>query len=191
MIRRIAVNARPLPLSLNLTDARVYGLIAVFVALSVFTPWLFHQFRLAGATFLPMHIFVFVAALTVGWQAGLLVGVLTPLASFVVSGMPVAVILPQVIIEVTAYGLIAGLLRQKLNLRVAWSVLGAMAGGRVVLLLTMVAIYYIGGAVASPIGAESGPLASFWHTVAQAWPGILIQAILIPAAFWAASRLRR
>ncbi|OGO44223.1 MAG: hypothetical protein A2Z05_04260 [Chloroflexi bacterium RBG_16_60_22] len=191
MMRRIAITARPLPLTFKLTDVRAYIVIAAFTALSVLTPWVFHQFRLAGPTFVPMHIFVLVAALAAGWPAGLLVGVLTPLASYAVSGLPPAAILPQVIAEVTAYGLIAGLLRQKLNLRVGWSLLGAMAGGRLALLLAVLAIYYIGGATASPLGAESGPLMSAWHTVRQAWPGMLIQLALIPAAFWAGARVKK
>ena len=123
MLRRLAVTARPLPLSLRLTDVRTYLIIAAFVALSVLTPWIFHQFQLAGATYLPMHFFIFVAALAGGWQAGAIVGLLTPFASYAVSGMPALTILPQIAVEVATYGLIAGLLRQKLNLNVFWSLL--------------------------------------------------------------------
>ncbi len=124
MIRRLAISARPLPLSLRLTDARTYLVVAAFVVLSVLTPWAFHQFHLAGATYLPMHFFVFAAALAMGWQAGVIVGLLTPFASYAVSGMPALTVLPQVAVEVTAYGLIAGLLRQRFHLNVVWSLLG-------------------------------------------------------------------
>jgi hypothetical protein len=188
MIRRIAINAQPLALSLKFTNIRTYGIIAVFVVLSVLVPWVFHQFHLAGATYLPMHFFIFMAALASGWQAGVIVGLLTPFASYVVSGMPVWNVLPQIAVEVTAYGLLAGILRQKFNLRVIWSLLGAMLGGRLALLLAVIVIEFTTGAIHSPLGAEAGPSLSVWHTIKQAWPGMLSQIILIPVIFWTVGR---
>jgi len=191
MLRRIAVDARPVPLTMRLADINTYVIIAVFVALSVAVPWAFHQFQLAGATYLPMHFFVFVAALTCGWQAGVIVGLLTPFASYAVSGMPALTVLPQIAVEVTFYGLIAGLLRQKLNLRVFWSVLGAMVGGRLFLLIAVYLVLAITGKVYSPLGPAATPPEAVWHTIALSWPGLLAQIILIPVAFWVAGRLRR
>jgi hypothetical protein len=188
MLRRIAINTRPVPLSLRLTDARTYGIIAAFVLLNVLVPWVFHQFHLAGATYLPMHFFIFIAALTCGWQAGVIVGLLTPFASYAISGMPVLNILPQVAMEVTVYGLLAGLLRQKLNLRVIWSLLGAMAGGRLALLIAVVIVQAISGNVYSPLGPAATPYSAVWYTIAQSWPGLLAQLVLIPIAFWAVGR---
>jgi thiamine transporter ThiT len=190
MIRRIAVNVQSMPLSLKFTDIKTYGIIAVFVVLSVLTPWVFHQYPTAGPTYLPMHFFVFVAALTCGWQAGIIVGLLTPFASYAVSGMPVLNVLPQIAVEITVYGLLAGLLRQKLNLRVVWSLLGAMVGGRIALLITVFIVQAITGDVYSPLGPTTTPFSAVWNTVAQAWPGMIIQIILIPVAFWAFGRLK-
>jgi len=169
---------------LKYKDVRSYLLTAAFVMLAVFVPWVFHQFHLAGPTFLPMHIFVLIAGLLFGWRAGLLVGLFTPLISYFVSGMPPVNILPQVVIEVSAYGLIAGILREKYNLRTIWSLLGAIIGGRLALLLAILVIYLIGGQSYSPIGLQSSPLASFWSTVKQGWPGLAIQLISIPAIIW-------
>jgi hypothetical protein len=188
MLRSIAIDNRSMPLSLKLTNIRTYGIIAAFVAMSVLTPWLFHQSPTAGPTFLPMHFFIFAAALTCGWQAGAIVGLLTPFASYLVSGMPAMTVLPQIAVEVTVYGLIAGLLRQKYNLRVVWSLLGAMVGGRIALLLTVVIVQAISGHVYSPLGPSATPLAAVWKTVTQAWPGMLIQLAVIPAAFWLVGR---
>ena len=189
MLRRIAINVQSLPLTLNFTNVKTYGIIATFVVLSVLTPWVFHQFQLAGATYLPMHFFIFAAALAFGWQAGLIVGLLTPFASYAVSGMPAVNILPQIAVEVAVYGLLAGILRHQLNLRVVWALLGAMVGGRVALLLAVITIEFITGAIYSPLGAEAGPFASVWHTIKQAGPGMLIQLALIPVIFWVAGRL--
>lgn len=191
MIRRLAISVRPLPLSLRLTDARTYLVIAAFVVLSVLTPWAFHQFHLAGATYLPMHFFIFAAALAAGWQAGAIVGLLTPFASYAVSGMPALTILPQVAVEVTAYGLIAGLLRQKFHLNVVWSLLGAMVAGRLALLMAVVIVQAVTGSVYSPLGPSATPFNAVWNTIGQSWPGILAQVVLIPAAFWACGRFSR
>ena len=188
MLRRIAINTRPLPLSLRLSDIRAYVVIAVFVLLSVLTPWAFHQFHLAGATYLPMHFFIFIAAVAAGWQAGIIVGLLTPLASYAVSGMPALTILPQVAVEVTIYGLLAGLLRQKFHLSVVWSLLGAMIGGRLALLVSVIFIQAITGNVYSPLGTAATPYAAVWNTIAQSWPGMLAQLVLIPLGFWLFNR---
>jgi niacin transporter len=191
MLRRIAANIQPLPLSLDFSNVRTYGIIAAFVVLSVLTPWAFHQFHLAGATYLPMHFFIFVAALAGGWQAGAIVGLLTPFASYAVSGMPALTVLPQIAAEVTVYGLLAGILRQKLNLRVAWSLLGAMAGGRLALLVAVIAIQFVTGKVYSPLGPAATPFSAVGNTVAQSWPGLLAQIVLIPVAFWVAARFNQ
>jgi len=187
MIGRVAVSKpQPFPMVLKYTNIRSYVFTFVFVLLSVLVPWAFHQFHLAGPTFLPMHIFVLVAGLLFGWRAGLIVGLLTPLASNVISGMPVLRILPQIVVELSAYGLVAGILREKLNLRVIWSLLGAMIGGRLALFLAVLITYLILGESYSPLGVETSPILSLWSTIRQGWLGIVIQLVAIPTAIWLA-----
>lgn len=169
----------PFPKVLRYTDIRSYVLTVVFILLAVFTPWVFHQFHLAGPTFLPMHIFVLVAGLLFGWRAGLAVGLFTPLASYAVSGMPVLVILPQIAAELSVYGLVAGILREKFNLQVIWSLIGAMIAGRLALLL-IVSIMYLQGEIYSPLGVEASPLAILGSVIKLGWLGILIQLVSIP-----------
>jgi hypothetical protein len=171
MINRVVVSEGGVfPKVLVYTNIRSYAFTAIFVALAVATPWIFHHFYLAGPTFLPMHIFVLLAGLLFGWRAGLIVGLLTPLVSYGVSGMPVLPILPQIVVELSLYGLTAGMLRERFNLRVIWSLLGAMIAGRLALLLT-VTILSLGGAIYSPLslytgaGAEVNPLAVLWSAV--------------------------
>ena len=185
MINRIAFSKpQTFLMTLKYNDIRSYVLTALFVTLAVFVPWIFHQFHLAGATFLPMHIFVLIAGLLFGWRAGLITGLLTPLVSHFISGMPVLNVLPQIMIELSAYGLIAGILRQKYNLRPIWALLGAIAGGRMALLLAMLVIYLIAGQSYSPLGPEVNPFASFWSVIKQGWPGIAMQLISIPVIVW-------
>jgi uncharacterized membrane protein len=189
MINRIAFSKpQSLLMALKFKDIGSYLVTGVFIVLAVLVPWIFHQFHLAGATFLPMHIFVLIAGLLFGWRAGLLVGLFTPMVSYFISGMPALNILPQVVIEVSAYGFIAGILRERYNLRTIWSLLGAMIGGRLILLLAISLAYVISGQSYSPLGQETGPLASIWSTVQQGWPGIAIQLALIPAVVWLAEK---
>ena len=190
MINRITISKpQPLPMTLKYTDIRSYILAGVFVALNVAVPWVFHQFHLSGPAFLPMHIFVFVAGLLFGWRVGLMVGLLTPLASYTVSGLPALPVLPQIVIELSAYGLAAGVLREKLNLAVVWSLLGAMAAGRVALLLGVMVIYLIAGKVYSPLGLEVSPSFAVWSVIKQGMPGIAIQLALIPGVVWLVEKL--
>ncbi len=185
MINRIAFSKpQTFLMTLKYNDVRSYVLTAVFIMLAVSVPWIFHQFHLAGPTFLPMHIFVLIAGLLFGWRAGLITGLFTPLVSYFISGMPVLNILPQIVIELSAYGIIAGILRQKYNLRPIWALLGAMLGGRAALLLAMLIIYLIAGQSYSPLGPEVSPFASFWSVIKQGWPGLVIQLISIPLIVW-------
>jgi hypothetical protein len=194
MYSRIAVSERQMfPKVLTYTNIRSYAFIAGFVALAVATPWVFHQFHLAGPTFLPMHLFVLMAGLLFGWRAGLMVGFFTPLVSYGVSGMPVLTLLPQIVVEVSFYGFVAGILREKLNLRVIWSLIGAMIAGRLALLLA-VSILWLGGAIYSPLslytgmGAESNPPAVLWSAISLGWPGIVIQLVSLPLIIELAER---
>jgi len=182
-------NPRPFPVALRYNNIRSYLLTATFILLAVMTPWVFHQFHLAGPTFLPMHIFVLIAGLLFGWRAGLVVGLLTPLVSHFTSGVPVLNVLPQIVIELSAYGFIAGILRQKHNLRTIWSLLGANVGGRIALLLALLVIYLIAGESYSPLGLEANPFAALWSVVKQGWPGILTQLISIPIIVWLVEKL--
>lgn len=190
MINRIVISKpQPFPLVLKYNNVRSYVLTAAFVSLAVLVPWVFHQFHLAGPTFLPMHIFVLMAGLLFGWRAGLAVGLLTPLSSYAVSQMPVLTILPQILIELSAYGLIAGILREKYNLRAIWSLLGAMIGGRLALLLALPVIYLVAGESYSPLGLETSPFVAFSSVIKQGWPGIVLQLVSIPALIWLAGKL--
>lgn len=192
MISRMALaKPQPLPIVLRYTDVRSYVFTFVFVLLAVLVPWVCHQFHLAGATFLPMHIFVLLAGLLFGWRAGLVVGLLTPLASYAVSGMPVLRILPQIVVELSVYGLVAGILHEKLKLRAIWSLIGAMISGRLALCLAVLSIYLVVGEIYSPLGLEANPLTVVWSVIHQGWPGIVIQLALIPIVVWLMSKLAR
>jgi thiamine transporter ThiT len=177
------------PSVLKYVDVRSYIITAVFILLDVLVPRLFHQFHLAGATYLPMHIFVLMAGLLYGWRAGLIVGLLTPISSYAVSQMPMASMLPQVTVELAAYGLVAGLLRERCHFKAVWSLLTAMVTGRVALFATISIIYLVAGTANSPLGAAATPWSAIGSAVRQGLPGILIQLALLPIVVWVTEKL--
>lgn len=185
------VIAKSKPSVLRFTDVRSYVIAAVFILLDVLVPRLFHSFNLAGATYLPMHIFVLLASLLFGWRAGLIVGLLTPISSYAVSQMPAAAILPQVTVELAAYGLVAGILRERFNLKPVWSLLGAMVSGRIALFTAIAVIYLIKGIAISPLSAYATPWAAVWSAIKLGIPGMLLQIVLLPAAVWATEKLTK
>lgn len=157
---------------LRLTKVKTLSFVAAFTVLSVITPMLAHYFGgpAAGRIFLPMQFFVLAAGLLLGWRAGLVVGILTPLISYSASGMPLLPVLPFVTMEVAAYGFFSGLLHEKVkNIWVA--LIGTMIIGRVFLWLgiallptKLIATTYVTGVL------QAG------------WPGILLQLALVPLA---------
>jgi hypothetical protein len=151
---------------------------SVFVALSVALPWFAHQFNLAGQVYLPMHFFVIFAGLLLGWRTGLIVGLFTPIISYAVSGMPILPILPQITVEVALYGLVAGIVREKLHLSLYWSLLIALIAGRIGSLIGILAFN----------DTVHQPIASVLLSIKMGWPGLLIQLALIPLAAFAVKR---
>ena len=182
--QQIAPRVATLPYVLNFTDTRLYLFVSLFVTLDVAIPWACHVIHpLAGATFLPMFFFTLLAGLLFGWRAGLMVGFLTPLISFSVSGMPVLVRLPQIVIENSVFGLSVGLLYGGLRLNVILSLLGAVVIGRLALVLAVLVIHF----------GEVNPLIWVWQTIQLGWPGIVIQLVFLPPivkglSYWLSKR---
>jgi niacin transporter len=83
---------------------------------------------------LPMHWPVILAGLVFGWRAGLLVGLLSPSVSHLISGMPFPPMIPGMTIELASYGFVGGFLRERIHLNALLSVLIALVVGRVVFL---------------------------------------------------------
>ena len=114
----------------------IAALAAIVGAVAV--PQLFHVLGAAsglgtslGETFLPMHLPIILVGLLAGPYAGAVAGLLGPLASFGLTAMPGAVMLPFMMIELCAYGLFAGLLRN-VKLPTIAKVLAVQIAGRAV-----------------------------------------------------------
>lgn len=149
-------------------------LTAFCIALGLVLPTAFHAIG-AGNVFLPMHIPVLLCGLLCGWQYGAVCGFVVPLLSSLLTGMPpIFPVAPAMMLELCAYGCIAGLLYRgkfKLNLYVALA--GAMLGGRIV---SGIANATILGMAGKPYGFA----AFITGTFVTALPGIILQLVALP-----------
>jgi niacin transporter len=115
-----------------------------------------------------MHFFILCAGLLLGWQPGLAAGILSPVISFSMSGMPPLPMLLPLTLEMATFGLVAGLMRKVFH-RNSWLSVGvAMICGRIVV-----------AAAVSILGIK-GPLAYLTGAVYAGLPGIAIQLALLP-----------
>ncbi len=163
---------------------------AVAVVAAVALPQLFHALGAVsglgtalGETFLPMHLPVLMIGLMAGPAAGLIAGILSPLVSFALSGMPGALMLPFITVELAGYGLISGLMaKSRMNtfpkLLIAQIAGRALRSGAVLL-----AVYAFGSQVA---------VSSIWMSIVTGLPGILLQWALLPLLmFWVEKGVRK
>jgi uncharacterized membrane protein len=127
-------------LVLPLTGFKAYLFQILLMAATIVLPVASHLMGAPVRYFLPMHWPVILAALVFGWRGGALTGVMAPLVSFILSGLPLPMILPAMTLELLAYGLITGFLKEKLRLN-GWLSAGiALVSGRIVFLVTAVII---------------------------------------------------
>ena len=149
------------------------------IAASVVLPQIFHLIGAAsglgtsvGASFLPMHLTVLLAGFIAGPIVGVIVGALSPVISFAVSGMPVASMVPIMMVELASYGLAAGLL-MNVKMPSVLKVLIAMVAGRVMRLAAVGFIIYA-------LGNTSLALISVWNATVAGLPGIALELVIIP-----------
>ncbi len=165
-------------ISLRKTDVTRLTLSALFLALALALPFLTGQIPQLGSALLPMHLPVLLCGMICGWPWGLAVGLICPLLRTLLFGMPP--LMPTAIamaFELGAYGAFAGLLYARFAqkpARVYLALIGAMLLGRVVWGLVSWGLY-------SLILAKPFTIALFLAgAFVNAWPGILVQLVLVP-----------
>lgn len=84
----------------------------LMLAFAVLIPQMFHLTGNIqnGQMFLPMHMPVLLSGLILGPYFGTVIGILSPIMSTTMTGMPTFARLPFMIIELAAYGFFSGLL---------------------------------------------------------------------------------
>lgn len=147
---------------------------ALFLAIGIIIPYIFHITALPGQVFLPMHIPVLLCGVILGKKYGIMSGVLLPFINSALLGMPP--IYPTAIamaFELATYGLTLGLLYKDKKYNIFISLIVTMLIGRIISGIINYVLLTVGG---------SGFV--FWAfittTFVKAIPGIIIQLILIP-----------
>lgn len=85
--------------NLSLTNTKTYLIATVFIVGNLLLPQLAHLIPQGGFIFLPIYFFTLIAAYKYGIHVGLLTAVLSPLANSLLFGMPVAAVLPAIMIK--------------------------------------------------------------------------------------------
>ena len=159
---------------------------ALCVALCVVLSQAFHAIPNAGSIYSPMHIPVFLCGLICSWPFGLLCGILGPLFSSLLTGMPGAAYLPQMIIELAAYGVSASIFMCIIKTKNTYidlyaSLIGSMLFGRI-----------IAGLARALIFAPNAYSFTAWTTsyFVKAIPGIILHLLIIPSIVFALMKAR-
>lgn len=156
---------------------------ALFLALGIIFPMLFHSIPNAGGIFLPMHIPVLLCGFICGPVYGLLIGILTPLLSGILTGMPPLMPIGMaMMLELATYGFLSGWLLKRFHISV--SLILAMIAGRIVSgLANLVLLSFAGKAYT--LGIFLG--ASFVTSL----PGIILQLIIVPLFVQIALKIKK
>ncbi len=172
---------------MKLSSVKRISLCAMCVALCYVLPIAFHTVGL-GSILSPMHIPVLLCGLVCGGGYGLICGILGPVLSSLVGGMPPAVMLLRMVPELCVYGLAGGLAMHfvrtgKAAADVYISLVIAMIAGRIV------------GGIASAIfyTVTSGVYSlALWATsyFVEALPGIAAHLLLVPLLVFTLTKAR-
>lgn len=147
---------------------------AMILAMGVLLPMIFHVFGLAGAIFLPMHIPVLIGGFLLTPVMALFLGVLTPLLSSLITGMPVLFPIAIVMIfELSIYGLVFSIMTGKYKLNIIMSLFIAMGLGRISAALSVHIMVLL-------FGIKMNPFIYIKGAIITGIPGIVIQIILVP-----------
>lgn len=180
-------------------SVKTLTLSAMFLALALVLPFLTGQIPQIGSSMLPMHLPVLLCGFLCGWPWGLAVGFIAPLLRSLLFGMPPmpGVALPMAF-ELAAYGALTGLLygwlrsvpRVKTMSEKTWQAVIVIAALIVAMLLGRLVWGAAKYAVVTLFAAGPFTLPMFFAgAFVTAWPGILVQLVLIPPIVLALSRL--
>jgi hypothetical protein len=148
-------------LNFSVKEGRAWLFSLLFVTGNLLLPQLCHLIPNGGFIFLPIYFFTLIAAYKFGTQVGLLTAVLSPLLNSLLFGMPIATMLPVIIVKSGLLALLAGAVARK-NRAVSW-----------LLLAVVVATYQVLG------GLVESLLMQDWtaglQDIRMGYPGMLIQ----------------
>ncbi|MBQ8921859.1 MAG: ECF transporter S component [Oscillospiraceae bacterium] len=153
---------------------------AGLIAAAVLLPQLVHLALGApgGVKWLPMYLPVLIGGCLLGAKWGLAVGVLSPLASYLITSamgnpMPLAARLPFMMAELAVFALVSGLFTKKIAQNGLWAfpaVILAQITGRAAFL----------GLIALTQSKTQFTAAMIWKQIQTGFIGLAVQAVLVP-----------
>ncbi|MBQ8641439.1 MAG: ECF transporter S component [Clostridia bacterium] len=157
---------------------------AMFLAIALLLPFLTGQVPQIGGMLCPMHLPVLLCGFVCGPFWGGAVGLVCPLLRHMFFSMPPLMTAITMTFELCAYGVLAGVFHrifqklcgEKSMTAVYIALVLAMIGGRIVWGLAS-SVLMLAGQTEFSIGVF------FASGFAQAWPGILLQLIVIPPLY--------
>lgn len=158
--------------ALTSTKAKYIIGTVLLSGIGIALPRIFHILAgsTAGATFLPMHIAVLIAALTFGVVSSTVVAGSSIIFSYLLTGMPSVARLPYMLIELVIYAVLLGAFNKKFNSYI--SLIATIILGRIIYAgVLFAAIHWIGLPTYGISVIES---------IKVGIPGIIIQLLCVP-----------
>lgn len=165
-------NSKKLTESLSNKKVKYIVGTALLSVIGIALPRVFHVIAgsTAGATFLPIHIAVLIAALTFGITSSTIVAGSSIVCSYLLTGMPTLARLPYMLIELVIYAVLLGIFNKKFNSYI--SLIATIILGRVLYAgVLFMAINVIGFKTYGISVIES---------IKVGIPGIIIQLAFVP-----------
>lgn len=161
----------------KLSSVKKICITAVCMALCCVLPTAFHSVGL-GTAFSPIHIPALLCGLVCGWGYGALCGLVGPLLSSIITGMPGPAMLPTMVPELVTYGLATGLLMK-------WVRTGKPVADLYICLAGSMVLGRIVGGIAKMLfymGSGEGFTVAVWISsyFVSTLPGIVCHLIVIP-----------
>ena len=171
----------------KMSHVKCISICAMCIALCYVLPVAFHAIGL-GSVLSPMHIPVLLCGLLCGGWYGLLCGILGPVVSSLLSGMPPVLMLTRMIPELCVYGLVCGLSMKYIRT-------GNVAGDVYISMgVAMLAGRIVGGvATAIFYTVTSGVYSiALWATgyFVESLPGIVAHLIFVPVLVFTLEKAR-
>lgn len=172
MKEKVLENKNHLLELLQSTKAKYIVGTILLSGIGIALPRIFHVLAdsSAGATFLPMHIAVLIAALTFGITSSTIVAGSSIVCSYLLTGMPSLARLPYMLIELVIYAILLSVCNKKFNSYI--SLIATIILGRVL----------YAGVLAVAINVLGLPTygISVIESIKVGLPGIILQLAFVP-----------
>ena len=171
----------------RMSSSKRITLCAVCIALCYVLPVAFHSVGL-GSILSPMHIPVLLCGLVCGGGYGALCGLIGPVLSHLLSGMPGAMMLPRMIPELCVYGLVGGMAMKYIRT-------GRFPADVYISLIAAMIVGRIAGGIATAVffAVTSGVYSiALWATsyFVESVPGIVAHLVIVPVLVFTLQKAR-